>query len=228
MSAVGGPVLSAETSCARARFDGDAVTVQRRLAPILPWRPPVTYPVTQVLGAELVWLGGEGERRRFELCLSGHAPTVTFAVPIGRNPHRWPGSSREAQWSTLVGAVNRASGQWLRSVLAATIGTGPWSQEVWHRAETLAPELHVFTEWAGDVSPFGGRTTRSHREVIETGVLGPLRGDAWWSGFRADASPLDRVQAEAWHNLIGLLDPGPLFLGPAGDGAVGHIPDGNV
>ncbi|MEU6682829.1 hypothetical protein [Streptomyces sp. NPDC046832] len=64
--------------------------------------------------------------------------------------------------------------------------------------------------------------------MIETGVLGPLRGDEWWSGFRADASPLDRVRAEAWHNLIGRLNPGTLFLGPAGDGTVGHTPDGNA
>ncbi|MFF7771675.1 hypothetical protein ACIPIU_00110 [Streptomyces massasporeus] len=219
MQAADVPVHSAETSRARVRFDGRAVTVRRRLAPGLPWRPPATYSIARVLGAELVWLGGEGERRRFDLRLVG-TPTVAVPVSIGRDPHRWPGSLREHQWGALAGAINGASRRWMRRVLDATVGTGPWSEEVWRRVEGLSPELRSFSErTTTDAPSHKGRTARPHREVIEDMLLAPLRDEgpengprpAFWSGFRFDDSQLDRARAEAWHTLIGRLAPDTLF-----------------
>ncbi|WP_338896993.1 hypothetical protein WBG99_16245 [Streptomyces sp. TG1A-60] len=216
-AAIDRQVTTVATSRARVSFDGRTVTVHRRLAPGLPWRPRATHLISHVLGAELVWLGGEGERRQFDVCLAG-APTVRIPVAIGQNPHRGQARRREEQWATFAGAINTASGQWMRRVLDATVGTGPWSEAVWRQAETLAPEVRVFMERDIHVPPLQGRKTRSHREMIEAEVLGPLRGDGVgvgavpvrgvaWSGFRADKSPLHRVRAEAWLSLIGKLEP---------------------
>ncbi|MEU4733127.1 hypothetical protein [Streptomyces sp. NPDC023588] len=202
-----GTARVAQTARARVGFDGRAVTARLRPAPGLPWRS-TTYGLQRVLGANLVWLGGEGERRRFDLHLS-KAPTLGISVAVGRNPHQGRAREVRERWGDLVHAINTASARRMHAVLDTTFGAGPWTDDVWRDAERLAPELHVFTEWAVEAAPSPRRATgRSHRQMIEELVLAPLRsatatppGTAW-TGFAADDSPLDRVRAEAWHNLV--------------------------
>ncbi|MGW1892339.1 hypothetical protein ACWCP6_19095 [Streptomyces sp. NPDC002004] len=208
-------VLHVATSRARVSFDGTGVTVQRRLMRGLQWRPPATYAMRRILGAEFVRLGGEGERRQFDLYLT-EAPTIRFSVPIGRNPHRGRGKQKTRKWNAFTQAINTASGQWMRGVLDSTLGAGQWSDDTWHHAESLTPELRVFTEWGDGLPAQRLRADRTHRQMIEDLVLNHLYGNnssdsassspAPWAGFRPDRSPLDRVRAEVWFRLLAKLD----------------------
>ncbi|WP_435279055.1 hypothetical protein [Streptomyces sp. 1222.5] len=202
----------AATSRVRVVFDGRTIAVHRRLARGLPWRT-TRYGIKLVLGARLAWLGGEGERRRFDLYLC-RTPTPRVPVAVGRNPHKGRARETESQWQRLEYEINQASARRIRAVLDATLGAGPWNDDTWQVAEQLAPELRVFTEWAVAVPPLQGSTPRTHREMIERLVLGRLRGKTGssaaspcaWEGFAADDSALVRVQAEAWHNLVERLE----------------------
>ncbi|MFD7610726.1 hypothetical protein [Streptomyces sp. NPDC059828] len=218
------PMSSVATPRARVSFDGTTVTVCRRHLPGLRWRPPVAYSMARVLGAELVWLGGEGERRRFDLYLA-RSPTLRIPITVGRNPHRGVGLSRKQRWDALTAAINAAAGHRVRRVLDATLGLGPWSEDTWRQAEALAPELSVFGERG---TPMSGRAPQSHRDVIERALLAPLRSPGTvvdsipvpvgtWSGFLADRSAHDREQAEAWHHLIAGLANQPGALPMIGD-----------
>jgi hypothetical protein len=57
-------------------------------------------------------------------------------------------------------------------------------------------------EWDAEVPPLQGRYARTHRECIEASVLKPMRDGSAIGGFPGEDSPLTRIRAEAWHNLI--------------------------
>ncbi|MEU0809304.1 hypothetical protein [Streptomyces sp. NPDC005970] len=226
------PPLRAGTLWARVAFDGKAVSVTWRLHPV-PGLRTRHYPLAQVLDADYAWLGGEGERRRFDLALRGRKP-----VRVGVHPgHNGRGSRRERRWQELVATVKAAVGQRMRCVLYGTVGRPPWSEEVWRRVEALVPELTCFaySRWRWDwdrVEEVG------HRRAIEEGVLAslsradsdvppppyppprkewherPHRGGGALAGFIGHPwdDPREREpelrRAEAWHDLIDALGQG--------------------
>ncbi|GLW30514.1 hypothetical protein [Actinoplanes regularis] len=201
------PVRSCETPRARVGFDGKTVTVRRRLAPLMPARV-TTYSLREVLGARLYSLGGEGERAMFELHLTHDTPSVRIPVRFGANPHHAGPQRARRKWDDLARAIGSALGSWERKAIEETTGWGPWSVSVWERVEAMAPELHVYTEWAVEVPPLQGRRARTHRECIEASLLKPVRDGVAGGGFLGEDSPLGRVRAQAWFNLIVKLDGG--------------------
>ncbi|XVU21421.1 hypothetical protein ACQPZJ_29625 [Actinoplanes sp. CA-054009] len=198
--------LRCGTVRAWVEFDGKAVTIRRRFAPLLPWRVR-KYEMWELLGVDWVWLGGEGERRRLDFHLAWDLPSVRIMVGFGRDPHHAEPQRLLRRWEELISAIGRAHASWQRRALEETTGLGPWNEAVWRRVEAIAPEVHVFTEWANEVR-MGDRKPWTHREQIENGILAHYRPGPSGSGggFRVGESSLDRVRGQAWHNLVRRLD----------------------
>ncbi|MFF5077688.1 hypothetical protein ACFY36_11590 [Actinoplanes sp. NPDC000266] len=197
--------LRCDTHRAQVEFDGKAVTIRRRYAPLLPWRVN-RYEMGELLGIDWVWLGGEGERRRLDFHLAWDRPSVQITVGFGRDPHHAQPQELLRRWEGLIRAIGTAFESWHRRALEETTGLGPWNEAVWRRVEAIAPEVHVFTEWANEVR-VGDRKPWTHREQIEYNLLAPRRGEGGrGGGFRVGESTLDRVRMQAWGNLVRHLD----------------------
>ncbi|MER7787835.1 hypothetical protein [Streptomyces sp. NPDC097640] len=193
------PLLRAGTLWARVAFDGKAVSVTWRLLPV-PGLRTRRYPLAQVLAADYVWLGQDGEWHRFGLALRGRKP-IRVGVYLGL---RGRGRRKDSRWGELVATVNAAVGQRMRCVLYGTVGRPPWSEEVWRRVEALVPELTCFeySHWRRDEEV-------GHRQAIEEGVLADL------SRADSDVPPPPYPPPRAWHDRP-----------PRGGGAlVGRIAD---
>lgn len=109
-------------------FDGSDVTV-RRLFNLVPGRRTRRYPLARVTGVELVWLGGEGETRLFELRLRGYRrPVVEVGVRLGLSRRR------EYSWVVLADAINEAAAERMRLVLQDSLGLAPWDEDQWSPA----------------------------------------------------------------------------------------------
>lgn len=151
-------------------FDGLTVTVARPFSPV-PSRRIQRFPLAGVTRAELIWLGGEGERRLFGLHVRGFPQSVVWVrVWIGLKYRR------TSSWEVLATTINEAVAERMRCVLGATIGPAPWDQDQWTRAEALAPDLWVFDKRhllrrGSDDSEW---VITDHQEVIESEVLLPL------------------------------------------------------
>ncbi|SNY45245.1 hypothetical protein SAMN05421748_107195 [Paractinoplanes atraurantiacus] len=201
----GGSTLRCDTHRARVEFDGTAVTVWRRFASLLPWRMS-RYELWELLEIGWVSLGGEGERRRLSFHLAWDRPSVQITVGFGRDPHHAQPQELLRRWDELVRAISTALASWQRRALEETTGLGPWNEAVWRRVEAIAPEVHVFTEWAGEFR-MGDRKPWTHREQIENNMLAPLRGQSGSGGRHSvGESSLERVREQAWTNLVRLLD----------------------
>jgi hypothetical protein len=187
-------------------FDGLTVTVARPLNPF-PRRRIQRFPLAGVIRAELIWLGGEGERRLFGLHVRGFPRSAVWvSVWIG------PKYRRTSPWEVLATTINEAVAERMRCVLGSTIGPAPWDQAQWTRAEALAPDLWVFDkrDQLRRGSVYSKWVITGHREVIESEVLLPLWRNAdvpFDSPYPPPALPRHPAHLETpWKGTLGYSD----------------------
>ncbi|WP_345673427.1 hypothetical protein [Yinghuangia aomiensis] len=142
---------------------------------LLPWLRTRRLPLAEIIGTELD--APDGEHRPGFGSMTIHLSTD--AKPL-RVPVWWPlghtavGRALTPRLGAVLFAIDRAVRERQRMVLAATVGLGPWSDDVWREVEAIAPSLrdyhHEMRSYAA------GTRVYTHRELVGD-VLADWRGE---------------------------------------------------